>query len=51
MKEGRIVLFGIPDEIITCRNLSGLYGARIRVLQAKFPEEPEPEVKVCVPSM
>ena len=51
MKEGRIVLFGKPDEIITRRNLSDLYGTDIRVLKAEFPEEPGKEVKVCVPIM
>ena len=51
MKNGRIISYGTPDEIITCRNLSDLYATKIRVLNASFPDEPGSEVKVCIPIM
>jgi iron complex transport system ATP-binding protein len=51
LKKGRIVLFGSPDNVITCPNLTDLYTTRIRVLKAAFPEEPGKEFKVCVPMM
>lgn len=51
MKKGHIVSLGSPDEVVTSRNLSDLYAADIRVIEASFPDQPGNQVKVCIPMM
>jgi iron complex transport system ATP-binding protein len=51
MKDGSIISYGSPDEIITSQNLSDLYATKIHVLKTSFPGEPGGEAKVCIPIM
>jgi iron complex transport system ATP-binding protein len=49
LSEGRIVALGDPHSVITSESLSKLYGARIRVVTAPLPGDPNAEIKLCVP--
>lgn len=49
LKGGVISEVGGPDDIITERNLSQLYQARIKVVSVATSEQTGPNVKVCIP--
>ena len=51
MKNGKILAFGKPDDIVNDKNLSDLYDAKIRVITTDIQDERSRKIKVCVPML